>query len=48
MKFWNRSASYCNSDGAWNMYFFDSYLGTNGNGNRYGGQSVRLVAPAGN
>ena len=37
------SASYNNSDGAWDVYFGDSYLITDGYDDRCNGRSVRLV-----
>ena len=42
------SASYNNSNNAWNVNFNDTNLNTNNNNNRYNGFSVRLVASAEN
>ncbi|MBQ8958041.1 MAG: hypothetical protein IJ057_06020 [Bacteroidales bacterium] len=42
------SASYNNSNNAWNVNFNDGNLNTDNANNRYNGQSVRLVCPAEN
>lgn len=42
------SASCSGSSYAWNVGFYDTYLGTDSYGDRYYGQGVRLVAPAEN
>ena len=39
--YWSASSNY--SGTAWYVDFYGSYLSTDGNGNRYNGQSVRLV-----